>query len=303
MNKPRTQPEHPAVRQANRTSDYVLFWCIIFVCLCLLLVPIFFSTWFLGELRLVEVGEQSVGLLFLQGVLEYIDVVALLAAALVFLLVSIRMMRQVYLANALQVEYSAHAWLREWANTIARDLDMPRVEVMITQDPVMNAFAFGFARPYTIVLNSGTIRWTTKAQLQAIVLHEMAHIKYKHTQLSTYASLLRFIPLIGTFFGWLLDFWQRRCEFTADRLALAYLQNKQQVRDALVSIHIGPDAAPAFNDVAQQWQAYNTENTFNRLTQTFSSHPFLVRRLQQLDALEPVLAPPKTPGVGNAPTA
>lgn len=205
------------------------------------------------------------------------------AILFVVILVSIRMMRQMYLGNALQVEYSDYAWLREWSNTVAKDLDMPRVEIMITQDPVMNAFAFGFMRPYTIVLNSGTIRWTSKKELQAIVVHEMAHIKYKHTTMGAYSSILRAIPGFGLLFGWMLDFWSRRAELTADRLALAYLENKTQIKDALICIHIGPDVAKSFNDVAQQWQAYNTRGGFQRFTQTFSGHPFLVRRLQHIE--------------------
>lgn len=216
--------------------------------------------------------------------LNNIGLLMIAAALLAIILITIRMMRQMYLGNALQVEYSDYAWLREWSNRVAKDLAMPEVEIMITQNPVMNAFAFGFMRPYTIVLHSGTVRWMSKKHLKAIVVHEMAHIKYKHTAMSTYASLLRAVPLFGMVFGWMLDFWSRRCEFTADRLALAYLKDKEQVKGALICVHVGPDVASSFNDVAQQWQVYKTRGSFNRFTQTFSSHPFLVRRLQRIEA-------------------
>ena len=288
-------PEHPAVRQAHRSSDYTLFWAIIAACLGILAAPLLFTLWAISEARgtnssLVDTGLPLAVALFF----ENFDLVFIGFAAVFFVLVMIRMMRQMYLANALHIEYSAHAWLREWANKVAKDLHMPPVEIMVTQDPIMNAFAFGFAKPYTIVLNSGTIRWTSDEQLKAIIVHEMAHIKYRHTQMGTYASFLRMLPIFGLLFSWMLDFWSRRCELTCDRLALAYLGDKQKVRDALVAIHIGPDMAPAFNDVAQQWQVYNTENTFNRFTQTFSSHPFLARRLQQLNEMETRFFPPKS---------
>lgn len=80
-------------------------------------------------------------------------------AGFMLLLVSIRIMRQTYLGNALQVEYGDCVWLRNWSNKVAKDLEMPEVEIMVTQDPVMNAFAFGFMKPYTIVLNSGLIHY------------------------------------------------------------------------------------------------------------------------------------------------
>ena len=60
----------------------------------------------------------------------------------------IRMERQKMLGNAMQVEYSDYAWLRDWANVTAADLGLPRVEIFVTQNPVINAYAFGFMNPY-----------------------------------------------------------------------------------------------------------------------------------------------------------
>lgn len=241
-----------------------------------------------GEVDVETGGSPLFAFIVNHGTLLFIGILLLL-----FILISIRMMRQTYLGNALQVEYSNYAWLRDWSNRVAKDLDMPQVEIMITQDPVMNAFAFGFMRPYTIVLNSGTIRWMQRDELKAIVVHEMAHIKYKHTAMSAYSSILRTVPGLGILFGWMLDFWSRRAEFTADRLALAYLGDKETLKRSLIRIHVGPDVASSFSDIAQQWQVYNTSSGFNRFTQTFSSHPFLVRRLERIDATSQEWQPTK----------
>lgn len=291
--------EHPAVRLANRFSDYVVFWITVVMCIAILGVVALFGAWAAISSGEMSASTDASGLpwIFLI-IIDYATWILLAAAVLIVMLVSIRMMRQMYLANALQVEYSEYAWLRDWSNLVAKDLHMPEVEIMVTQDPVMNAFAFGFMKPYTIVLNSGTVRWTSDDELKAIVVHEMAHIKYKHTAMSTYSNIFRVTPVFGSFFGWLLDFWSRRCEFTADRLALAYLNDKTQVKDALICIHVGPDVAAAFNTIAQQWQAYKTNNTFNQFTQTFSSHPFLSRRLHKIeefyDMLHPTIGAAKT---------
>lgn len=231
-----------------------------------------------GQLDMETGGSPLLAFFINNSMLIFLGVILL-----GFILISIRMMRQMYLGNALQVEHSNYVWLRDWSNQVAKDLAMPRVEIMVTQDPVMNAFAFGFMRPYTIVLNSGTIRWMRRDELKAIVVHEMAHIKYKHTAMSAYSSILRAVPGLGLVFSWLLDFWSRRAEFTADRLALAYLADSELVKRSLIRIHVGPDVADTFGDIAQQWQVYNTESSFNRFTQTFSGHPFLVRRLQRVD--------------------
>lgn len=279
-----------AVQQANRRSDYVVFWMnVILSCIIsgIALVVGYYIAHSEDPATVDEYGLSPVESFFVQNAtFIFIGLVIL-----VITLVMIRMMRQMYLGNALQVEYSDFAWLRTWSNQVAKDLAMPPVEIMITQDPVMNAFAFGFMKPYTIVLNSGTVRYATKEQLKAIVVHEMAHIKYKHTAMGTYSGILRMIPGLGMLFGWMLDFWSRRAEFTADRLALTYLRDKEQVKQALICVHVGPDVAPAFNELAQQWQVYKTDSSFNAFTQSFSSHPFLVRRLQRIEATYAELAP------------
>lgn len=295
-------PGQMAVRQAARTSDYVVLAAGVAGSLAVM-GAVFFTS-----IASVLYGEEVASEYIVSDpvadtVMNLIGGVVIAALALVVILTLVRMMRQQMLGNALQVEYSDYAWLREWSNRVARDLDMPRVEIMVTQDPVINAYAFGFATPYTIVLHSGAIRWLTRDQLKAVVVHEMAHVKYRHTQIGTYLNLLRLVPLVGAVNTWLLDFWSRRAELTADRLALCYLRDVEQVKTSLIGVHVGPDVAKSFNEVARQWQVYMADNYFNRFTQTFSSHPFLVRRLQHLDRMDVQFKPswsPKQKPAGGA---
>lgn len=288
--QPYVPPQHNAVAQANRSSDYLVLAA--GVAASLGAIGLVFFTSLASVIYGTEVvsGYES-GSSVEEFIGNTIGIVVVVGIFLIFVLTLVRMMRQQMLGNALQVEYSDYAWLREWSNQVARDLHMPRVEIMITQDPVINAYAFGFATPYTIVLNSGSIRWLTHEQLKAVVVHEMAHVKYHHTQIGTYLNLLRLMPLLGTLNGWFLDFWSRRAELTADRLALCYLRDNELVKESLIGVHVGPDVASSFNTVARQWQVYMTNNYFNRFTQTFSSHPFLVRRLSHLDSKAAEFAP------------
>jgi Zn-dependent protease with chaperone function len=195
----------------------------------------------------------------------------------------IRMQRQIMLGNALQIEYSDYAWLRDWANVVAADLEMPRVEIFVTQDPYINAYAFGFIRPYTIVLHSGSIRYLTHEELKTVVVHEMGHIKYGHTMASLYLTPFLVVPVLNGVGQWIAGFWQRRAELTCDRLALMYMADSELVKGALIKVHVGPDVAKAMNEIARQWQQYTAERPMNRFAQTFSSHPFLVRRLSHID--------------------
>lgn len=207
----------------------------------------------------------------------------------------VRMQRQTMLGNSLQIEYSDYAWLRDWSNAVAADLQMPRVEIFVTQDPMMNAYAMGFVRPYIIVLNSGTIRYMTHDEIKAIVVHEMGHIKYGHTIASVYLTPFLALPIVNIVGTWLAGFWQRRAEFTCDRLALMYMKDSELVKQALIKVHVGPDVAKAMNETARQWLQYTAERPMNRLAQTFSSHPFLVRRLSHIDRYKSIVEPQPTP--------
>lgn len=207
-------------------------------------------------------------------------------------MILIRMMRQRMLGNSLQVEYSDFAWLRDWANQVAADFDLPRVEIFVTQDPYINAYAFGFIKPYCIVLHSGSVRYLSREELKVVVVHEMAHIKYGHTNASVYLQPFLSLPLVGVVATWIAGFWQRRAELTSDRLALMYLRDPELVKNALIKVHVGPDVAKDLNEVARQWLDYNANRPMNRFVQTFSTHPFLVRRLNHIDEWAPVAVRP-----------
>ncbi len=214
----------------------------------------------------------------------------------------IRMERQKMLGNAMQVEYSDYAWLRDWANVTAADLGLPRVEIFVTQNPVINAYAFGFMNPYCIVLHSGSIRYLTPDELKAVVIHEMGHIKYKHTVAMLYLQPFLALPFVSSVSGWLAGFWQRRTEYTADRLALTYTEDPELVKNALVKVHIGPDVAEGMNETARQWQRYTANRPMNRFAQTLSDHPYLVRRLDHIDEMAAKLLAPQASGAPVQPT-
>lgn len=232
--------------------------------------------------------------MILRMALGLVGGIILFAVILAVGMIVVRMQRQMMLGNAMQVEYSDYAWLRDWANIVAADLELPRVEIFVTQDPVINAYAFGFIDPYCIVLNSGSIRYLSRDELKTVVVHEMAHIKYRHTLASVYLQPFITIPVVSIVTGWIAGFWQRRCEYTADRLALTYMWDAELVKNALVKVHIGPDTADGMNEIARQWMQYTAERPMNRFAQTFSNHPFLVRRLSHVDRTAQALgmAPP-----------
>ena len=70
-----------------------------------------------------------------------------------------------------------------------------------------------------------------------------------------------------------------------------YLGDSELVKKSLIKVHVGPDAADSMNEVARQWMQYTAERPMNHFAQTFSDHPFLVRRLSQIDYWKGVVEP------------
>jgi Zn-dependent protease with chaperone function len=275
-----------AVNRAYSSSDLVVL-ALTFVTFFIISAVYFFVSYFTGEefASTTRSAWDIVG--GLMGALAGSVVVFVVTLLIGMFLV--KMQRQTVLGNALQVEYSDFAWLRDWANDVSADLIMPRVEIFITQDPVINAYAFGYVRPYTIVLHSGSIRYLTKNELKSVVVHEMAHIKYGHTQAAVYLTPFLVVPVISIAGSWIAGFWQRRTELTSDRLALFYMNDAELVKKALIKVHVGPDVSDAMNETARQWLQYVAERPMNRFAQTFSTHPFLVRRLSHIDKWKKVI--------------
>ena len=277
-----------AVKRAFSTSDLMVL-ATTFIVFFLAAGGYFIVNYFTDASK--KGTESTVDVIIVGLISTAIGALLLFGGALLVGMFMVRMQRQIMLGNALQIEYSSYAWLRDWANQVSADLELPRVEIFVTQDPVINAYSFGFIRPYAIVLQSGTIRYLTKDELKVIVVHEMAHIKYGHVNASVYLLPFLNFPVIGMAFTWLAGFWQRRAEFTADRLALMYTENPELVKQSLIKVYVGPDAASSMNDIARQWQQYTAERPMNHFAQTFSNHPFLVRRLSQIDVWKKVVEP------------
>lgn len=286
-----------AVAKAKLEGDYVVLG-VTFVVLFLITSAYFVISFFQSQAtQLVDPLEILVG--FLGSLIGgFILFVLLLLLGMFF----VKMARQTMLGNSLQVEYSDYAWLRDWANQAATDIGMPRVEIFVTQNPIMNAYAFGFSRPYCIVLHSGSIRYLSKEELKAIVIHEMAHIKYGHTTALVFLQPFISLPIVSIFTGWITGFWQRRAELTSDRLALMYMGDSELVKNALIKVHVGPDVADAMNQTARDWLQYNAERPMNRLAQTFSSHPFLVRRISHIDKYAAIATPAQPMTSATLPT-
>jgi Zn-dependent protease with chaperone function len=179
------------------------------------------------------------------------------------------------------------------------DLEMP--QLYIRQNPVPNAYTFAMRgqRPF-IVLHTSIIELLTPEELQAVIAHELGHLKCDH---GVYLTLANIIVLAA---GQLLPFggvltqslqsqimqWVRCAEFTCDRAALLVAQDSHVVASVLMKLTGGsPSLASQLNLDAflEQARSYHavTQTEIGQLLQDAQvsplTHPLPVLRAKEID--------------------
>ncbi|MGB5960962.1 MAG: M48 family metallopeptidase [Coleofasciculaceae cyanobacterium] len=180
-------------------------------------------------------------------------------------------------------------------------LDLEPPQLYVQQHPAPNAYTFAMRgkQPF-IVIHTSLIEILTEEEIQAVIAHELGHLKCEH---SVYLTPLNIIILAaGLFPGWgtvvaqniqaqMLE-WVRCAEFTCDRAALLATQNPKVVMSVLMKLAGGsPTLAPQLNLDAfiEQARAYdsvsNTElGELLKSAQTAQlTHPVPVLRAREID--------------------
>ena len=190
-----------------------------------------------------------------------------------------------------------HNLLLEACKTL--DLDPP--QLYVHQHPAPNAYTFAMRgkQPF-IVLHTSLIDMLTPEEIQAVIAHELGHLKCEHSVYLTPLNIIilaaSLIPTWGSVIAQsvqaqLLE-WVRCAEFTCDRAALLATQNPRVVMSVLMKLAGGsPTLAPQLNLDAfiAQARAYdaisNTElGEMLKAAQTAQlTHPVPVLRAREID--------------------
>lgn len=179
------------------------------------------------------------------------------------------------------------------------DLEVP--ELYIKQNPAPNAYTFAMRgkKPF-IVLHTSLVDLLTPEETQAVIAHELGHLKCEHGVYLTLVNLLvlatQLLPNWGVILAQSLQEqmfeWIRCAEFSCDRAALLTVQEPKVVMSVLMKLAGGsPTLAPRLNLEAfiEQARAYDRmsdsqlgELLKNAQTQQLT-HPVPVIRAQAID--------------------
>ncbi len=180
-------------------------------------------------------------------------------------------------------------------------LDLEPPQLYVRQHPVPNAYTFAMRgkQPF-IVLHTSLIELLTTEEIQAVIAHELGHLKCDHGVYLTLVNLIVLaagqLPNLGNLIAQALQArlleWVRCAEFTCDRAALLATQNPKVVMSLLMKLSGGsPTLAPQLNLDAFLAQARAYDNISNtELGEMLKSahtsqltHPVPVLRAREID--------------------
>jgi len=182
----------------------------------------------------------------------------------------------------------------------AKLLNTEAPDLYIRQNPVPNAYtlAINGKKPF-IVVHTSLVELLTRKELQAVLAHELGHLKCDHGVWLTFANILTMgaytVPGFGMVAGFMeeqLYRWLRAAELTCDRAALLVVQDPKVVISVLMKLAGGcPSLADQLNVDAflEQARSYDKAASspvgwYIRNAQTRElSHPLPVMRAREID--------------------
>ncbi len=179
------------------------------------------------------------------------------------------------------------------------DLEVPQLYVQ--QNPTPNAYTFAMRgeKPF-IMLHTSLIEMLTPEEIQAVIAHELGHLKCEHGVYLTMANIMvlatNLIPGWGTLLAQSMQDrilqWVRCAEFSCDRAALLATQNPRTIMSVLMKLAGGsPTLAPQLNLDAfiEQARAYDKATnkglgeTLRAMQTSQLSHPVPVIRAREIE--------------------
>ncbi|MEB3175633.1 MAG: M48 family metallopeptidase, partial [Cyanobacteriota bacterium] len=205
------------------------------------------------------------------------------------------------LATSVRVSEKQLPHLQELLVQACATLDLEVPQLYVQQNPVPNAYTFAMRgkQPF-IVLHTALIDLLEPPEIQAVIAHELGHLKCEHGVYLTLANLMvlaaGLLPQWGALLSQSLQSqmleWVRCAEFSCDRAALLAVQDPRPVMSVLMKLSGGsPKLAPllnldAFIEQARDYDSLGADDLGQALkamqTQALT-HPLPVLRAREID--------------------
>lgn len=256
------------------------------------------------------------------------------AVALIFLIPLVGLFAQYYLsdklvlatAGARVVDASQAPELHGIVQRLAQAADLPMPRVAIVDTPMPNAFATGRGPRHAVVAaTTGLLRQLTPGEIEAVIAHEMTHIKNRDMVVMTmgqsFAAVASFIVQMGFWFGiggsrddrdngnaflviilvsfvvsiishFLVMALSRYREYAADRGSAILTGSPEQLASALLRISGTMQQIPNqdLREAQPMSAMYFAAPSKESLFELFSDHPSVEHRIARLQEFQGQLA-------------
>jgi heat shock protein HtpX len=220
------------------------------------------------------------------------------------------------------LEKDEYPELHQTVEKLCKEADLPIPKIAIMQSPVPNAFATGRSPKHAVVACTDSImRLLTKDELEAVLAHELAHVKNRDILTMTMASFIAMIASMimqsfffsailggrnregsgGTIIIWIVSIivyavstllilaLSRYREFAADRGSALITKNPKALMSALSKISGRMDAVPP--EAKAKVEAANAFFIIPAISgrsfmELLSTHPPLEKRIANLEKIE-----------------
>eukprot|EP00568_Trieres_chinensis_P007966 CAMPEP_0183307028 /NCGR_PEP_ID=MMETSP0160_2-20130417/15585_1 /TAXON_ID=2839 ORGANISM="Odontella Sinensis, Strain Grunow 1884" /NCGR_SAMPLE_ID=MMETSP0160_2 /ASSEMBLY_ACC=CAM_ASM_000250 /LENGTH=295 /DNA_ID=CAMNT_0025470525 /DNA_START=93 /DNA_END=980 /DNA_ORIENTATION=- len=186
-----------------------------------------------------------------------------------------------------------HESMLEACNVL--DLATPP-DLYVQSSPQANAYTLALQGRDTapiVVVTSALVDRCTAPEIQAIIGHELGHIKCEHSLYLTLGGFattpLRGMPFVGAQMESLLDQWRLSAEYSCDRAAMLVAQDVSVVAGAMLKLFAGTKKATntkAFIDQCLEYdELLKSANPLVRASVSMQqrTHPLPVKRVAQLE--------------------
>jgi heat shock protein HtpX len=219
------------------------------------------------------------------------------------------------------LEKDEYPELHQTVEKLCKEADLPLPKIAIMQSPVPNAFATGRSPKHAVVACTDSImRLLNKEELEAVLAHELSHVKNRDILTMTIASFIAMIASIimqsfffsavlggrnreggGTIIIWIVSIvvyavstllilaLSRYREFAADRGSALITKRPQALISALSKISGRMDAVPP--EAKAKVEAANAFFIIPAISgrsfmELLSTHPPLEKRIANLEKIE-----------------
>ena len=198
---------------------------------------------------------------------------------------TIRAHHRALMHSALPVNAVQTTDLDRLIKTCSQKLQPGAVDVYLVKKNQLNAYTFGITEPKALVIYTPMVQVMSPGELSFVIGHEMGHVALGHTWLNTILGGMAGIPapfgaavLLYASFRW----WNRMCEYSADRAGLLACGDLNLAVSALVKL-VAPNvrSQQEFDRALAMIDAQD-DNVSNVLAEAFQSHPMLIRRINKL---------------------